>query len=193
MAWALAGLATASTRLTPAICAASAATAAGSAASTTTSMASGFSACAALTVRAVAGLSLPSRCSATTRILDIGAFSGIRVPRGAGRPARPEGSEQALGLEGGDQLGRVLDLHAAAALRRGGIGGGLQAGAGVDAEVGQLQGLQRLALGLHDVRQLDEARLVEAQVGGHHCRKVDFQGLQAGIDLAGHRGLAVEI
>src|SRR5690606_38748427 len=155
MAWALAGLATASTRLTPAICAASAATAAGSAASTTTSMASGFSACAALTVRAVAGLSLPSRCSATTRILDIGAFSGIRVPRGAGRPARPEGSEQALGLEGGDQLGRVLDHHAAAALRRGGLGGGPPAGSAGYAGVGHVTGLPGLACGPHGAPAAD--------------------------------------
>src|SRR3546814_7329074 len=68
--------------------------------------------------------------------------------------------------------------------------GGLERVARIHAQVGEGDRFERLGLGLHDVRQLDEARLVQAQVGGDDGRQVDFQRLQSGVDLAGDRGLA---
>src|SRR3546814_8249410 len=107
--WALDAFATVSTVETPSTGASSAATAAGSAASTTMSMASGDSACAADTHLAVEALSLPSRCSATIRTLDMGKTScgaGFNPPSesvgaadGGSGPALPE----ALLLQCGNQ------------------------------------------------------------------------------------------
>src|SRR6187402_121631 len=177
-AWAFSARATVSTLLTPSIFAASAATASGASDRTMTSMDSGLTAAAALTARAVAPLSLPSRCSAMTRILD------MRILRSAAL-------QQALLLEGRDELGGVLHHHTLAALGRGGVVGGLDVVGGIDAQRTQLDHVDRLGLGLHDVRQLDEARLVQAQIGGDDGRKVGFDGLEAGVDFAGYRGLAV--
>ncbi len=61
----------------------------------------------------------------------------------------------------------------------------------IHAEVGKCQRFQRLALGFHDVRQLDEARLVQAQIGGDHRWQVHFQRLQARVDLARDRDLSI--
>ena len=49
--------------------------------------------------------------------------------------------------------------------------------------------VERLLLGLHDVGQRGIARLVEAQVGGDDRRQLQFDRLQAAIDLARHLGL----
>ncbi len=68
---------------------------------------------------------------------------------------------------------------------------GLEGVTGIHAKVGEGDGLHRLALGLHDVRQLDETRLVEAQVGGDDGRQVDFKSFQACIHFSHHRGLAI--
>ncbi len=62
---------------------------------------------------------------------------------------------------------------------------GAQVIGGFDARSAKRNGFQRLALGFHDVRQFDEARLVQAQIDGDHRRQFDFQGFQAGIDFAG--------
>src|SRR5690606_34527897 len=200
MAWALASLATVSTRATPSIWAASAATAAGSAPRTTMSMDSGESALAAVTHLAVEALRAPSRCSAMIRTLDMLGSSGpssfprmresmdVLFPRSR---ERRWGLKQALLFQGSHELGGVLHHDALAALGRRGVMGGLQAFTGLHAQFGERDRLHRLALGLHDVRQLDEARLVQAQVGGYDGGQIDLQGLQAGVDLAGDGGLAV--
>src|SRR6187402_585579 len=159
-AWAFSARATVSTLLTPSIFAASAATASGASDRTMTSMDSGLAATAALTARAVAPLSLPSRCSAMTRILD------MRILRSAAL-------QQALLLEGRDELGGVLHHHTLGALGRGGVVRGLDVVGGIDAQRAQLDHVDRLGLGLHDVR------------------KVGFDGFEAGVHFAGHRGLAV--
>jgi hypothetical protein len=80
-------------------------------------------------------------------------------------------------LDAGAALGRLGDLER------------LQARRDVDAQVGRLDGVERLLLGLHDVGQRGVARLVQAQVGGDHRRQAHRQGLQAAVDLAGHRDL----
>lgn len=53
-------------------------------------------------------------------------------------------------------------------------------------EGGERLALQRLALGLHDVGEGGEARLVEAQVHGHHGGQRHAEGLEATVYLAGH-------
>src|ERR1700754_3403717 len=169
--------ATVNTLLTPSIFAASAAIASGASDSTITSMDSGLAATAALTARAVAALSLPSRCSAITRILDIWILRSAAL-------------QQALLLEGRDELGGVLHHHTLGALGRGGVVRGLDVVGGIDAQRTQLDHVDRLGLGLHDVRQLDKARLVQAQIGGDDGGQVGLDGFQAGVDLAGDRSLA---
>jgi hypothetical protein len=91
----------------------------------------------------------------------------------------------------GDQLGGVLHHHALAAFGRRGVVRGLQVVVRLDAERAELDHVDRLGFRLHDVRQFDETRLVEAQVGGDHGREFRLDHFQAGVDLARHRGLAV--
>src|SRR3546814_5960032 len=93
------------------------------------SMASGDSACAADTHLAVEALSLPSRCSATIRTLDMGKTScgaGFNPPSesvGAADGGSGPALQEALLLQCGNQFGRVLHHHAAAALGRRGVVG----------------------------------------------------------------------
>ena len=54
----------------------------------------------------------------------------------------------------------------------------------VHAERLGLQRLERLLLRLHDVRQRDVARLVQAQVGGDDRRQLDRDRLEAAVDFA---------
>ncbi len=56
-----------------------------------------------------------------------------------------------------------------------------------DAQVFERHDVERLALGFHDVRQLDETGFVEAQVHGDHGRQVDLDGLQAHVHFAHDR------
>jgi len=159
-----------STLPTPAIAAACAATAAPSTASTSTSMEAPGIREAQLTHFEVLGLSLAPSCSETISILLI---------------------TPTLLLERVHELGDVLhhdalrplrwrfDPHRAERRRFG------------YAEVARRHGVERLLLRLHDVGQLDVARLIEAQVHAHHRGQVDLEQLQAGIHLAGDRGLAL--
>src|SRR3546814_17431081 len=93
------------------------------------SMASGDSACAADTHLAVEALSLPSRCSATIRTLDMGKTScgaGFNTPSesvGAADGGSGPALQEALLLQCGNQFGRVLHHHASAALGRRGVVG----------------------------------------------------------------------
>ena len=52
------------------------------------------------------------------------------------------------------------------------------------ADFAQRNGGERLGLGLHDLRQLHEARLVEPQIGGDDGRQIDVERLEAGVDFA---------
>ena len=83
-----------------------------------------------------------------------------------------------------DQFRRILDADALLALRRGLEAHQLQLLARLDAERGQGERLERLLLGLHDVRQLHVARLVQAQVGGDDRRQIDLEGLESRVHLA---------
>ncbi len=90
-----------------------------------------------------------------------------------------------------NQLGHVGHALTGAALGRLGHFQRGQAGRDIDAEVGRLDGVERLLLGLHDVGQRGVARLVQAQVGGDHRRQLDRHGLEATVDFTRHRGLAI--
>src|SRR3546814_1420312 len=57
------------------------------------------------------------------------------------------------------------------------------------AEIGERGRVERLLLRLHDVRQFQIARLVEAQIGRDDRRQIDFDGFEAGVDFARHRRL----
>src|SRR3546814_11719741 len=152
MACAVASVATVITVETPSTGAASAATAAWSAASTTMSMASGDSACAAYTHLAVEALSLPSRCSATIRTLDMGktscgaGFNPTSESVGAADGGSGPALQEDLLLQCGNQFGRVLNHHAAAALGRRGVVGGRERVAPALAQVGGGDRLQRMEL-----------------------------------------------
>src|SRR3954468_15551203 len=120
-AWAFSVRVTVNTLRTPSIFAASVATASGASESTMMSTASGCAAVAALTARAVAPFSLPSRCSAITRILLISILRAAAL-------------KQALLLEGRDELGGVLDHHALCPLGRRGVMRGLDVISDIDAK-----------------------------------------------------------
>ncbi len=75
-------------------------------------------------------------------------------------------------------LRRLLDLERDEARRH------------VDAQRVGRQLIDRLLLRLHDVGQRGIARLVEAQIGGHHRRQLELDRLEAAIDLARHQRLA---
>ena len=63
----------------------------------------------------------------------------------------------------------------------------------VDAEIGRLLDVERLLLGLHDVRKRRVARLVETQVRRHDRRHVELDRLETAVDLAGdHDRAAVD-
>jgi hypothetical protein len=94
-------------------------------------------------------------------------------------------------LEFVDQFGDVGDLDAGGALGRLADFEGGQAWRDVDAEVGRLDGVERLLLGFHDVGQGGVARFVEAEVGTDHGRQGDFQRFQATVNFAGDGGFAV--
>src|SRR5260370_15290783 len=84
----------------------------------------------------------------------------------------------------GDKLGRRLDLDAGFAPARLGRLQDLEARRDVDAVVGGGLFVDRLLLGLHDVGQRGVARLGEAQIGGDDRPQLQFDGLQAAVDLA---------
>ena len=58
-------------------------------------------------------------------------------------------------------------------------------GATIDASSSGV-GVDRLALGLHDVGQARVAQLVQAQIAGDHRRQLERDLLEAGVDLARH-------
>src|SRR6185295_3955508 len=122
---------------------------------------------AAVTVLRVAGLRVPWSCSAMTRLV-MSDHLGFVLQLGHQRGHIGH-------LDAGAALGRLADLER------------LDARRDVDPEVGRLERLQGLLLGLHDVGQRHVARLVQAQVGGHHRRQLELDGLEAAIDLARHR------
>ncbi len=59
-------------------------------------------------------------------------------------------------------------------------------GGQIDAVIGRALVGDRLLLRLHDVGQAGVARLVQPQVCSYDRRSLEFQGLQAAVDLAGH-------
>ena len=77
-----------------------------------------------------------------------------------------------FGLEFADEFGDRADLDAGHALGRLGDFDGLEARRRVDAEVGGMDGLDRLFARLHDVRQTRIPRLIEAEVGRDDCREL---------------------
>src|SRR5881275_1114486 len=171
----LAGLSTASTPLTPARRAACAATAAASTAHTATLISAPATPRAQVTHLAVLTLSFAPSCSATIRTFQLTAAPSSSAPR----RARPRPSPDAF-----LSLRRGLEAHE------------LQLLAPLDAERGERDGVERLFLRLHDVRQLHITGLVQAQVRGDDRRQVDFQRLESGIDFARHaraRGSELEL
>src|SRR5580698_6197514 len=107
---------------------------------------------AAATVFSVAAFSDALSCSAITRIV-ISSVSSQHL---------------GFGLELLDQRLHIGDLHASGALGRLDNLQRLQARGHVNTEVFRLERLQRLLLRLHDVRQRDVTRLVQAQIRGDH-------------------------
>ena len=57
---------------------------------------------------------------------------------------------------------------------------------GCDAELGERQHGERLALGFEDLGQLHVARLIQPQVRRDDGRQIDLERLEAGVDLARH-------
>src|SRR5690606_18896194 len=87
------------------------------------------------------------------------------------------------------QFGHGLDLDAGAAGSRRFDFQDLDGGSGGNAQGVRSDHVQRLLLGLHDVRQRRVARLVQTQVGGDDRRQGQGNGLQAAVDFAGHADL----
>ena len=87
-------------------------------------------------------------------------------------------------------------LHALALLahrRRRVVHAPCKRGCGVTPSAAGVDDVERLLLGLDDVRQLHETRFVQPQVHRDHGGQIDFQHFQARIDFAGDaRGLAIE-
>src|SRR3546814_17453440 len=115
---------------------------------------------------------LPSRCSATIRTLDMGKTScgaGFNPPSesvGAADGGSGPALQEALLLQCGNQFGRVLHQHAADALGRRGVVGGLERVARVKDQVGEGDRLEWLGTGLHEVRRLKEKWVFQGEVGG---------------------------
>src|SRR5690554_3797185 len=84
-----------------------------------------------------------------------------------------------------DQLINGLDLDAGTAGRRGFDLDGAQSGGRAHAQLFRLGHVQRLLLGLHDVRQGGVARLVQAQVSGDNGWQFQLNGLQTAVDFTG--------
>jgi len=61
--------------------------------------------------------------------------------------------------------------------------GDLELRRGIDAEVAERQRIERLLLRLHDLGQLDVARLVQAQIRRDHGGQVDLDGLETCVDF----------
>ncbi len=92
---------------------------------------------------------------------------------------------RAPGSSSVDELGDVLDQDAFLPHCWRGIGNdSLLRAAGSIVELCQRHHRDRLLLRLHDVGQLDVARLVQPQIGGDDGGQVDLDGLEAGIDFA---------
>jgi hypothetical protein len=82
-----------------------------------------------------------------------------------------------------DKLGHVFTFTPACAWRVAHFEN-LEPRRDIDAVIGGRLFVDRLLLGFHDVGQRRIARLVEAQIGGHHGRQFDLDGLQAAVDFA---------
>src|SRR5580698_11455488 len=107
---------------------------------------------AAATVLSVAAFSDALSCSAITRIV----ISSVSL------------QHLGFGLQLLDQRLHISDLHASGALRRLDNLQRLQARLDINAKVFRLERLERLFLGLHDVRQRHVARLVQTQIRRDH-------------------------
>src|SRR5450830_2064962 len=96
-----------------------------------------------------------------------------------------------FGTQLGDQRGDVRHLDAGRALGWLDDFQGFQAWRDIDAQVFRLDGLERLFLGLHDVRQGHIAWLVQTQIGGDDRWQGQCQGFQAAVDFARDGDFAV--
>src|SRR5579883_54307 len=85
-----------------------------------------------------------------------------------------------------DELGHGCDLASALALRRLLDFERHESRRDIDAELLRRQRLDRLLLRLHDIGQRGVARLVKAEIGRHHGRQLELDGLEPAIDLARH-------
>src|SRR5487761_2057548 len=112
---------------------------------------------AAVTVLSVAPSTVRLSCSAIT---SVAISDHLRVVLEFGDQRRHVGR-----LGAGAALGRLADLES------------LEVRLDVHPEIGRLQHLHRLLLGLHDVGQGHVARLVQAQVGGDDGGQAEFQCL----------------
>src|SRR6185295_3679475 len=152
------GASACSTFFTPAICDAPLAASPAPCPATSTWM-SPPSFCAAATALSVAFLIVLLSCSAITSMDMI----FLKVSGRIHRPHRSFSYDLGFVAELVHQRLRVRDFHAGLALGRLDDLEGRQPGRNIDAERIGLQHLERLLLRLHDVRQRDVARLVQAQ------------------------------
>src|SRR6185503_8612474 len=145
------------------------------------------SALAAVSALWVASLRVLLSCSARRSVV-------ISTARCVFRPRQSTSSNQShLILELVDELADGLHLDAGLAAR--GLSGleHFEPRRGIDAVGIRRLLIDRLLLGLHDVREAGIARLVETQVGGHDRRSLQLDRLQAAVDLASdHNAVALD-
>src|SRR6185369_13401636 len=125
---------------------------------------------AAVTVLRVAPLMEALSCSATTRAVMSSSLFGCARSNHLG-----------FVLQLGHQRGHVGHLDAGRALRGLQHLQCLQVRLDLHAQVGRLEGLELLLLGLHDVGQRHVARLVQAQIGRDDGRQAHRNGLHAAV------------
>src|SRR5690554_2703244 len=87
------------------------------------------------------------------------------------------------------QLSYVSHLDTSLACSRGFDLQGGQARGDFNTQIGGAHGVQRLLLGLHDVRQRSIARLVQTQVSGNNRRQVQSNSHQTAVYFAGYVNL----